>query len=175
MSFDSRYLLFAFLFSVSLLGCDATAPPAVDTSGNQEIPQAPEGSGVVHVASGDPKMEAAMLKGRSTLPFFEQSWKSKGHDLYSVKFSLPTSDGDREHIWFSPTKIEGDSFTGTCANDPIGIPDLKLGDIRTVDRSEVSDWMMLIGQKCWGGYTIRVLDERDPDAAPPLKFIDHEE
>ena len=63
-------------------------------------------------------------------------------------------------------------ITGECANDPEKIPGLKLGDVRTVTRNDVSDWMIVVGNKCFGGYTIRVLAERDPDAAPPLEFVD---
>lgn len=157
------------LIALFAIGC-GTQPTASSTV----IPEAPEGSGVVNVANDDPEMDAAMKKANSTLAFFETSWNENRHDVYSIKFALPTSSGDLEHIWFSPTSIEGDSFTGTCANDPLDIPNLKMGDVRTVDRAEVSDWMMLVGRKCFGGYTIRVLAERDPNAAPPLEFVDHD-
>ncbi|MEM9660436.1 MAG: DUF2314 domain-containing protein [Planctomycetota bacterium] len=49
---------------------------------------------------------------------------------------------------------------------------LNLGDTRTVARNDVTDWMIVVGNKCFGGYTIRVLAKRDPSAAPPLEFVD---
>lgn len=117
-------------------------------------------------------MFAAINTAKETLGFFEKNWKTMENDGYSLKFALPTPDGELEHIWFSPTRIQGDRITGECANDPVSIPGLKIGDTRTVTREDISDWMILVGNKCFGGYTIRVLAKRDPDAAPPLEFAD---
>ena len=61
----------------------------------------------------------------------------------------------------------------SCANDPENIAGLRFGDVRTVDRSQVSDWMIMENGECYGGYTIRVLSELDPANAPPLKFVDY--
>lgn len=127
---------------------------------------------VVNIEDDDPEMNTAVETAQKTFVFFENNWKTMNNDGYSLKFALPTSDGELEHIWFSPTKINGDQVTGQCANDPAKIPGLKLGDTRTVTRSDVSDWMIVVGNRCFGGYTIRVLAKRDPDAATPLEFID---
>lgn len=128
--------------------------------------------GVVNVEDDDSEMIAAIDTAKNTFEFFEKNWKTMESDGYSLKFALPTTDGELEHIWFSPTKIQGDRITGECANDPANIPGLKIGDIRTVSRDDVSDWMIVVGNKCFGGYTIRVLAKRDPSAAPPLEFMD---
>ena len=127
---------------------------------------------VVNVGDGDTEMIAAIANAKRTFPFFEKNWKAMKNDGYSLKFSLPTSDGDLEHIWFSPTEIQGNKITGECANDPARIPGLKIGDVRTVTRDEVSDWMIVVGKKCYGGYTTRVLSQRVPESAPPLEFVD---
>lgn len=128
--------------------------------------------GVVQVEGDDPEMRAAIATAKETLGFFEQNWKTMKNDGYSLKFALPASNGELEHIWFSPTEIHGDRITGECANDPVAIPGLKIGDTRTVTRDDVSDWMILVGNQCFGGYTVRVLAKRDPDAAPPFEFRD---
>ncbi len=127
---------------------------------------------VVNVEADDPEMIAAIKTAKETFGFFEDNWKTMESDGYSVKFALPTFDGELEHIWFSPTRIQGDNITGECANDPSKIPGLKIGDIRTVTRDDLSDWIIVVGNQCFGGYTIRVLANRDPDAAPPLEFMD---
>jgi uncharacterized protein YegJ (DUF2314 family) len=127
---------------------------------------------VINVEKDDPEMIAAIETAKRTFSFFEGNWKTMESDGYSLKFAIPTSDGELEHIWFSPTKIDGNKITGECANDPVKVPGLKLGDIRTVTRDDVSDWMIVVGKKCFGGYTIRVLAQRDPQAAPPLEFAD---
>ena len=138
----------------------------------------PEGDGidrsVINVADDDPEMVQAIKTAKETFGFFENNWQTMTNDGYSLKFALPTADGELEHIWFSPTKIEGDKITGECANDPANIPGLKIGDSRTVSRDDVTDWMILVGNQCYGGYTIRILAKRNPDAAPPLAFVDHE-
>lgn len=155
------YMTCFFLVSCLVSGCDHT----------------PEGGGqaaVVHVEEDDAEMSAAIATAQETFGFFEANWKTMPNDGYSLKFALPTGhdDGALEHIWFSPTEINGDQITGECANDPENIPGLKLGETRTVARSDISDWMIVVGNQCYGGYTIRVLATRDPALAPPLEFVD---
>lgn len=145
---------------VLFMGCDGS------TGGG------PAPSGVVNIEDDDAEMNAAIDTAKNTFEFFEKNWQTMESDGYSLKFALPTTDGELEHIWFSPTKIQGDRITGECANAPANIPDLKIGDVRTVSRNDISDWMIVVGNRCFGGYTIRVLASRDPDAAPPLQFVD---
>lgn len=127
---------------------------------------------VLYVEDVDAEMNAAISTAKKTLPFFEKNWQTMESDGVSVKFAVPTSDGELEHIWFTPTSFNGNEVTGRCANDPVKVPSLKLGDIRTVSRDDVSDWMIIVGNRCFGGYTIRVLSQREPGAAPPLEFVD---
>ena len=158
----AKELLIAFLLvlQIPMMGCNSSS----DVGGT--------GQSVIDVVDDDAEMLAAIESAKASLGFFEQNWQAMESDGYSLKFALPTTDGGVEHIWFSPTKIQGDKITGVCANVPENIPGLKLGDTRTVSRDDVSDWMIVVGNKCYGGYTIRVLARRDPDLAPPLKFID---
>lgn len=129
--------------------------------------------GIVDVDKDDATMNAAMDKARATLGQFEQNWQGGNVGVASLKFKMETSTGDSEYIWFEPTEITQTSATGTCSNDPRDVPGLALGDERTVDRSQIADWMIMENGKCYGGYTIRVLSERDPDNAPPLEFADY--
>ena len=120
-------------------------------------------------------MNAAIETARQTFPQFLKSWKSMPSDGVSVKVGLPTSDDDIEHIWFEPITITDTDVIGICGNDPNKIPNLKLGDRRKFSRSEVSDWMILVGDKCYGGYTVRVLSQMEPENAPPFTFLDLED
>ncbi len=129
---------------------------------------------VVKVEHDNEKMNAAMEKARDTFPLFLRNWKTMPNDGASVKIAVPTPDDSLEHIWFEPITITNDEVTGTCANDPANVPGLKYGDKRTFKRSDISDWMIMVGRKCYGGYTIRVLCEIEPEGAPPLEFADFE-
>jgi uncharacterized protein YegJ (DUF2314 family) len=151
---------FALLMFTMMTGCSR---PSEDDTWTQRV---------INVEDDDPEMIAAIQTARNTFGFFESNWESMESDAYSVKFALPTHDGQLEHIWFTPTSVQGDQITGVCANDPEKIPGLKIGDTRTVTRDDLSDWMIVVGNKCFGGYTIRVLAERNPDAAPPLEYVD---
>ncbi len=127
---------------------------------------------VVNVDDSNAEMNDAIARARATFPDFLDNWQAMPNDGASVKFGLPTSRGNIEHIWFQPIKITDTEISGTCGNDPVDVPDLRFGEERTFDRSELTDWMIVVGGKCYGGYTIRVLIEMDPDNAPPLEFVD---
>ena len=144
-------ILSVLLASVLTIGCS-------DFAGNSSTP--PD---VVDIESDAPDMLAAIKTAQKTMSFFEQNWRTMDNDGASLKFALPTPDGGREHIWFMPTKILSDKITGKCSNVPVGIPGLNIGDVRTVSRDDISDWMIVVGDKCYGGYTIRVMAEREPD------------
>jgi uncharacterized protein YegJ (DUF2314 family) len=128
---------------------------------------------VIKFDDKDEEMNAAMATAKKTLGTFEKNWKKDSADTASLKFAMPTRAGGIEHIWFTPIEIKGDKVTGQCANDPQDIEGLKYGDVRTVNRSDISDWMILRDDKCYGGYTVRVMAKRYPESAPPdMKFAD---
>ncbi len=127
---------------------------------------------VVNVDETDEAMNAAIAKAKKTFYLFEKNWQNTDVEEFSIKLAMETESDGLEHIWFTPIKIADGQITATCANDPEGIPELQFGDVRTVDQSKVSDWMIMAGGKCYGGYTIRVLSEQDPANAPPLEFAD---
>lgn len=129
---------------------------------------------VVGVEDDDARMTAAMDKARETFPLFLKHWQSMPSDATSVKIAVPTADDSLEHIWFAPVSIADNKITATCGNDPANVPDLKYGDERTFELSDVSDWMIMSGKTCYGGYTVRVLSEMEPENAPPLEFAELE-
>ncbi|MCA9105893.1 MAG: DUF2314 domain-containing protein [Pirellulaceae bacterium] len=127
---------------------------------------------VIDVSDGDPQINAAIARARATFPLFEARWKKIPADSVAVKIAVPTRGGGFEHIWFEPLVITKDTVTGICGNDPENVPGLLFGDRRTFKRSQVSDWMIVVGDTCYGGYTIQVLIKREPSAAPPWEFAD---
>jgi uncharacterized protein YegJ (DUF2314 family) len=133
------------------------------------------GDPVVKVEETDQAMNEAIESARKSFPQFLKHWKTMSSDGVGVKVGLPTADGDVEHIWFKPITITDTEVTGICSNDPYGIPNLSFGDKRTFQRSDVTDWMIVVGNKCYGGYTVRVLSEMEPENSPGLTFVDFED
>ena len=146
---------FTFVLLIMLIGCGESENPPV-----------------VGVESGDSEMNSAIAKAQETLEHFFANYQSMPNDGYSLKFRMPTPDGEGEHIWFNPVEVSGDTVTAQCANEPMQIPDLKAGDTRVLSKSDITDWMIIAGSKCYGGYTIRVLAKRDSANAPPFEFAD---
>ncbi|HEY0981725.1 DUF2314 domain-containing protein [Schlesneria sp.] len=163
-----RYVTTAMFLSMSLsvvftTGCDT----------RNQLPDVPHR--VTRIEDSDEEMNAAMQKAKETFHQFEKNWQRLDIEGYSIKLGLKTDHDGLEHIWFTPIKIDPNQITATCANDPVEIARLKFGDTVKVDRSAVSDWMIHENGKCYGGYTIRVLAEREPDHAPPLIYADYPE
>lgn len=129
---------------------------------------------VVPFAASDPQMNEAVRRAQSTFQFFVDNWQSMPNDGTSLKVRFDTPGGGSEHIWFQPTKIENGMITGWCGNEPDDIPGLSVEDVRTFSSEHVTDWMILVGDKCYGGYTIRVAIEAYPSAAQqfPYEFLD---
>lgn len=160
-------LIMSFVLLLSFVACDTGIETATDTTGVKA-----DHDPVVGVNDSNNEMNEAMATARKTFPKFVENWKTLPNGNVSVKFALPTNDDSLEHIWFTPVKITETEITGICGNDPARVPNLKLGDTRTFKRSELTDWMILTGNKCYGGYTIRVLSKLEPENAPPFKFVD---
>lgn len=127
---------------------------------------------VVDVSASDREMQEAIEMAKRTYPKFLENWKSTKNQGYSLKFAVRTPTGGTEHIWFNPLTIDGDVIEAVCANDPRDVPGLKSGDRRELNRADLSDWMIMLKGKCYGGYTARVLAKRDPSQNPPFEFAD---
>lgn len=128
-------------------------------------------NGVIGVEGDNLQMNDAIAFAKANFDYFEKNWKTLPSDDLAVKFRMEFDDDGVEHIWFTPLSISGDKITALCANDPVNIPGLKMGDQRTFSKSEISDWMILDGVKCHGGYTIQVMTQLAPDQAPPFEFV----
>jgi len=114
------------------------------------------------------KMKAAYLKAQETFNYFwrEIYWEAKrvvpAHDLALVKIPFLQKVEGREqplveHMWISEIAFDGEHITGVLMNSPNLLTNVAEGD--TVNRkvSEISDWMLAIDRKTYGGYTIQVL------------------
>ncbi len=92
-------------------------------------------SPVIDLSSGNAEMNAAIAKGRATLPTFWASYDAPkpsetGHSL-KVRFSNPRNNG--EHIWMADVKKTADGrYSGRFANAPRDLPGKKAGEVAAV-------------------------------------------
>ena len=119
-------------------------------------------------AKQNQKMKAAYLKAQETFNYFwrEMYWDSKrvvpAHDLALVKIPFQQMDeaDDEptvEHMWISEIDFDGEDITGVLMNSPNLLTNVSEGDTVTRKVSEISDWMLAIDRKTYGGFTIQVL------------------
>jgi uncharacterized protein YegJ (DUF2314 family) len=127
-------------------------------------------SPIVDVSKGDPEMNAAIARGRGTLPTF---WAS--HDApkpneagHALKVHFTTRRGG-EHIWIAEVKkLPDGTYSGFFANQPRDLPGKRAGDAVKFTEADISDWMFMRNGKIVGGETIRPtlksLPKADADA-----------
>ncbi|MEP3479484.1 MAG: DUF2314 domain-containing protein [Fuerstiella sp.] len=125
---------------------------------------------VISVDENDTAMNEAIAEAKQTFGFFIEHWQTMESDSAAFKVHVKVDDG-AEHIWFTPVSVNQDQLVGICANEPIDIAGLKMGDQRTFSCDDLSDWMILDGDQCHGGYTIEVMSQLSPQDAPPFEFV----
>jgi uncharacterized protein YegJ (DUF2314 family) len=124
-------------------------------------------SPVIDLSSANAEMNAAIAKGRATLPAFWASYDAAkpsetGHSL-KVKFANPKNNG--EHIWMADVKKTADGrYSGRFANQPRDLPSRKAGEVALFGEGDISDWMFMRNGKIVGGETIRPLLKSLPKA-----------
>jgi uncharacterized protein YegJ (DUF2314 family) len=129
--------------------------------------RAEDRSPVIDVSSANAEMNAAIAKGRATLPTFWASYDApkpseNGHSL-KVRFPNPRTNG--EHIWIAEVKKTADGrYSGRFANAPRDLPGKKAGDVTEFKEADISDWMFMRNGKIVGGETIRPLLKAMPKA-----------
>lgn len=68
------------------------------------------------------------------------------HVHFLLKIGLPYGEGDdasHEHIWFEVERFEGDRAEARLLNRPQHVSGLTEGDVRFVERSQLSDWSVI--------------------------------
>ena len=116
---------------------------------------------VIGASGDDPEMLAATAEARKTWPEFVKAFRNKpeNSESFSAKFPFDAPD-QKEFMWVEVVSINGDTVVGRLGNDPVWVKDLKLGDEVTMKLSQLSDWMYLKDGEIVGGYTVKVLMEK---------------
>jgi uncharacterized protein YegJ (DUF2314 family) len=121
---------------------------------------------VIGASGDDPKMLAATAEARKTWPEFVKAFRNKpeNSESFAAKFPFDAPD-QKEFMWVEVVSINGDTVVGRLGNDPVWVKDLKIGDEVKMKISELSDWMYLKDGEIVGGYTVKVLMEKQKQEA----------
>lgn len=132
-----------------------------------------ESGNVILVHKEDPEILGAYQNARSTFKYFwrEMHWESRrivpGVGLAAVKFAFSDSDEvvenddpTVEHMWISEVEFDGQNVTGVLINKPNWLKSVKEGDQAKFPIGLLEDWMYVIGNRVYGGYTISVTRSR---------------
>ena len=148
-----RNLIFAFLLVGAILGaCSFFQAAPSGEAGNVES-----------VSSDDPEMNAAIQEAQDTLSLFIAALEAPAasQTYFGIKAEFPYGEGNSaEHMWVSDLTLVEAGFEGTLLNEPVYVQGLEFGDHVSVATGDVSDWMIIDGERLLGGFTIHVLRSR---------------
>lgn len=144
-----------FIMGLALAGCSQASPA---TTAEREP--------LIYARPGDPALDAARAEAVRTLPVFWSKFDSKapGTSDFMIKVRMATRDGGSEYIWGEPISRLGDHVIVRLVNEPVAIPDVKLGSQVRVASSDIWDWAYYSGELSYGQFTTRViLDQAKPE------------
>jgi len=119
-----------------------------------EIQERDGDSPILHTATEDIQMNAAMAKARKTIQVILPKLSTvEGPLPISIKANIK-DDKHSEHVWISNVRLVDGNFTGPLDNNPLHIKKFKVGDEISVAPEEISDWYAISGKRIHGGYTI---------------------
>jgi len=145
----------------------------------------------IFYAQQDEKMEDAYFQARQTFKYFwrELYWEYRriipAQDLAIVKIPFEQKiNGSEEpiieHMWINQIDFDGEKINGVLMNSPNQLTNISIDDKVSVKLDEISDWMLAIQGKTYGGFTIQVLrsnmeekERENHDQAWGLDFGDY--
>lgn len=121
----------------------------------------------VDVADDDAAMNEAIAKAQATFPAFWQEVADEegfAPETVALKVAVEHPEG-REHLWMQPCRADEDAELFICAvaNQPAHVS-LQPGQPYPFERAAITDWMDREGGSIRGGYTLRALLPRLPEA-----------
>ena len=145
----------------------------------------------VFYAQQNELMKQASKDAQKNFKYFwrELYWEYRriipAHDFALVKIPFEqTFEGLNEpvieHMWINNINFDGETITGELVNTPNRLTNIKNGDFVTRKIKEISDWMISIHGKTYGGFTIQVMrsgmndaERKNHDNAWGLDFGDY--
>ena len=128
---------------------------------------------IYNVAANDSEMNAAIARGRATLPDFYRRLAAPqaGDGESMVKFDIDPTDGV-EYVWAMQLDRSRTPMTGILTNQPVNTNDRE-GDRVAISEDRIIDWGYRAGRVMQGSFTNRVLIDWMPpeEAAPFRRFL----
>jgi len=123
--------------------------------------------------NSDAEMQAAYKKARASFGYFwrEMAWERrrivKALDAAYVKAPFgdlgvdnrPEADGI-EHMWIDEVDFDGATISGQLLNEPDKLRSAKQGEAVQMPLSAISDWMYVLNNRAYGGFTINLMRSR---------------
>lgn len=72
----------------------------------------------------------------------------------------PKDAPEVEHMWLSEIDFDGPLISGVLENKPNWIKSVKAGDNVQVQPNEMSDWMYVLDDEVYGGFTVNLMRSR---------------
>lgn len=125
-----------------------------------------EATGVTAVEADDAEIHAAIQQARDSVGEFMARVSRPGPDDrdFAVKAPFAIAGGGNEHIWITDVSVRDGRLHGKVGNVPVGAVSVRLGDMVSFAKEEISDWMYVSGDLVVGSYTTRVLRSRMKEA-----------
>ena len=103
-------------------------------------------------------MNLAIAKAQSTLDDFLSLKEHPPRGAHDFKLKVKFADEHGvEHMWVTPFNVEGDHFSGTLADMPETVRNVRAWQTVTFSRSDITDWGYQSGGKQVGSFTVCVL------------------
>jgi uncharacterized protein YegJ (DUF2314 family) len=144
-------------------GNGRTRPTA--RSGGNNVVSRPGQPDYFRTPESDPEMDKAIANAPTTVQKFIDALKSPQPNQKSFAIKKGFKQGAMtEYMWLTDVTYDGTNFRGVLNNDPVDVKNVKIGDALNVSPQEISDWMYVENGKLVGGYTLRVLFNRESPA-----------
>ena len=109
----------------------------------------------------DTQMNAAMATAKRRFGEFDSAFKYGHYDQgkFSLKVQFANPRG-HEYIWVTEIALEKGQYWGLLSDTPATDINVKYGERLKVGRQDVVDWLYGKDSILYGGFTIRVLEQR---------------
>lgn len=149
----------SLILVVLMLGCPQSSEVVSPASEPQhgDVLERDGNPAIVTVDPEDPEIVDARLAALASIQTFIQRLPELEQAGAYVSVKIPIGvDPEIEQIWLeSPVRFNDGAFHGTIGNEPL-LPEFSLGDPISVPVSEISDWMVVVDGRLYGGFTVLV-------------------